>query len=128
MAERRKRYEAEDGEDEEDVLDEEEDEDEDEGQGGGRPSGRRRSGPPRRSFRGGRGYGRRPRLCQFCAEKTKYIDYKQVDLLKRFTNEQGKIRPRRETGACARHQRMLAKAVKRARHIALLPYAVERAP
>lgn len=123
MAERRKRYEAEDDEDEDDLEEEEEDEDQDR-----RSSGRRRSGPSRRSFRGGRGYGRRPRLCQFCAEKTKYIDYKQVDLLKRFTNEQGKIRPRRDTGTCARHQRMLAKAVKRARHIALLPFAVERAP
>jgi small subunit ribosomal protein S18 len=67
-------------------------------------------------------------LCQFCAEKTKYIDYKQVDLLKRMTNDQGKIRPRRDTGTCARHQRMVARAVKRARHIALLPYVIDRAP
>jgi small subunit ribosomal protein S18 len=121
VAERRKRYEAEEDEEE---YEEEEEEDEE----GEDSSGRRRSGPSRRSFRGGRSYGRRPRLCQFCAEKTKYVDYKQLDLLKRFTNEQGKIRPRRETGTCARHQRMLAKAVKRARHIALLPYTVDRAP
>ncbi len=54
------------------------------------------------------------------------IDYKQKDLLKRFVNEQGKIRPRRESGACAKHQRVVSKAIKRARHMALLPYAADR--
>jgi small subunit ribosomal protein S18 len=79
-----------------------------------------RGGPPRRRF------GRRPRVCQFCAEKVKSIDYKQIDLLKRLVTEQGKIRSRRETGTCAKHQRMLASTVKRARHIALLPFAADR--
>ncbi len=64
----------------------------------------------------------RPKICQFCADKNSAIDYKQVDMLRRFVTEEGKIRPRRQTGTCARHQRELASAVKRARHLALLPY------
>lgn len=75
---------------------------------------------------GKRRYSRRPRVCQFCAEKTKAIDYKQSDLLKRYVNEQGKIRSRRDTGTCAKHQRMVARAIKRARHMALLPFATDR--
>ena len=71
-------------------------------------------------------YRRRPRVCQFCADKVTWIDYKDTDTLKRFVTEAGKIRSRRETGTCARHQRMLAKTIKRARHIALLPYVSER--
>jgi small subunit ribosomal protein S18 len=73
-----------------------------------------------------RRFGRRPRLCQFCAEQVTWMDYKQLDVLKRSVTDQGKIRSRRETGTCARHQRMLAKAIKRARHMALLPFAAER--
>lgn len=73
-----------------------------------------------------RRYGRRARVCQFCAEKAKVIDYKQADLLKRYVTEEGKIRPRRETGTCAKHQRMLARAIKRARHMALLPFVADR--
>jgi small subunit ribosomal protein S18 len=73
-----------------------------------------------------RRFGRRPRLCQFCAEQVTWMDYKQLDVLKRSVTDQGKIRSRRETGTCARHQRMLAKAIKRARHMALLPFATER--
>ncbi len=65
-------------------------------------------------------------MCQFCAEKAKLIDYKQSDMLKRFVNEHGRIRPRRETGTCAKHQRVLARAIKRARHMALLPFTVDR--
>ena len=84
----------------------------------------RRSRPPQRG--GGRRFSRRPRVCQFCADKTKSLDYKQIDLLKRFVTDQGKIRSRRETGACAKHQRMVARAVKRARHMALLPFSTER--
>lgn len=79
-----------------------------------------------RSRRGGGRFRRRPRVCQFCAEKTRVIDYKQVEVLKRFVDESGKIRSRRQTGTCARHQRMIARAVKRARHMALLPFAAER--
>ncbi|MEA4906169.1 MAG: 30S ribosomal protein S18 [Anaerolineaceae bacterium] len=64
----------------------------------------------------------RPKICQFCAEPNVKIDYKNYDMLRRFVTEEGKIRPRRQTGTCAKHQRELATAVKRARHIALLPY------
>jgi len=73
-----------------------------------------------------RRYFARPKTCQFCADKSLSIDYKKVDLLKRFVTDEGKIRPRRQTGNCARHQRALATAVKRARHIALLPYTSSR--
>jgi small subunit ribosomal protein S18 len=55
-------------------------------------------------------------------EKNRRVDYKQSDLLRRFLNDSGKIRPRRQTGTCARHQRLLAVALKRARHLALLPF------
>ena len=61
------------------------------------------------------------RVCQFCVEKTP-IDYKQVDVLSRYVTEFGRMRPRRQTGTCARHQRHLAREIKRARHIALLPF------
>jgi small subunit ribosomal protein S18 len=67
----------------------------------------------------------RPRECQFCADKDTRIDYKQVEMLRRFVTEEGKIRPRRQTGTCARHQRELARAIKRARHLALLPFSGE---
>lgn len=75
---------------------------------------------------GRRRFVRRPRVCQFCSEKVKFIDHKQTDMIKRFVTEQGRIRGRRETGTCARHQRMLARAVKRARHLALVPFKAER--
>ena len=67
-----------------------------------------------------------PRPCQFCADKTISIDYKKADMLRRFISDDGKIRPRRQTGTCARHQRVLAGAIKRARHIALLPFTGSR--
>lgn len=74
--------------------------------------------------RGGRNrrFVSRPKFCQFCADKNLAIDYKNVELLSRFINETGKIRPRRQTGTCAKHQRQVAMAVKNARHIALLPF------
>lgn len=75
-----------------------------------------------RGERGERRFFSRPKFCQFCADKNLVIDYKQTDLLRRFVTEEGKIRPRRQTGTCALHQRALAVAVKRARHIALLPF------
>jgi small subunit ribosomal protein S18 len=87
-------------------------------------SSQRGSGSDRGAGR--RRFTRRPRLCQFCAEKTKALDYKQVEQLKRYVTEQGKIRSRRESGMCAKHQRMLARAVKRARHMALLPFTADR--
>lgn len=87
-----------------------------------------RNEAPRRSSRssgGRRRFTRRRRTCHFCAEKINSLDYKQVDLLKRYIKEDGRIRPRRETGACAKHQRMVAGAVKRARHMAILPFAAD---
>jgi small subunit ribosomal protein S18 len=74
----------------------------------------------------GRRYIARPKICQFCADKNLKIDYKASDMLRRFVTEEGKIRPRRQTGTCNRHQRELAHAIKRARHLALLPFAAER--
>jgi small subunit ribosomal protein S18 len=85
----------------------------------------RRSGP--RSSRGGRGrYSRRRKVCAFCLEKSKAIDYKDVGTLRRFVTDRGKIRSRRKTGTCAKHQRRLAVAIKRARHLALLPFTAEQ--
>ena len=72
--------------------------------------------------RGGR---RRKKVCKFCASDAKAIDYKDVATLKEYISERGKILPRRVTGTCARHQRAITTAVKRARNIALLPYTVE---
>ena len=71
--------------------------------------------------------GRKPhrKVCQFCVDKIEYIDYKDVNRLRRFVNERGKILPRRMTGNCAKHQRQLSEAIKRARVIALMPYSVE---
>ena len=65
------------------------------------------------------------KVCRLCDEKTRTVDYKDEKLLKRFMTDRGKIIPRRMSGTCARHQRMLKKAIKRARHIALLPYFSE---
>jgi len=91
-----------------------------EGRGSSRSRSSSGSGP--RRGRGGRRYQGRPKVCLFCAEKGQRVDYKQADLLRRFINESGKIRPRRQTGTCARHQRLLAVAIKRARHLALIPF------
>lgn len=85
------------------------------------------SGDERGESGGRRRFIRRARVCQFCTDKTSSIDHKQVEVLKRLTAENGRIRSRRETGTCARHQRLLAVAVKRARHLALLPFRAERA-
>ena len=79
--------------------------------------------PERDNRRGGR-KGRR-KVCSFCVDKIEYIDYKDVNRLRRFTNERGKILPRRMSGNCAKHQRQLSIAIKRARHIALLPYSAD---
>ncbi|MEA3377513.1 MAG: 30S ribosomal protein S18 [Anaerolineae bacterium] len=67
-------------------------------------------------------YRRRRSTCYFCEEGIEHIDYKDIDTLREFLTERGKIRSRRQTSTCAQHQRQLAKAVKRARHIALLPF------
>ena len=84
----------------------------------------RNRGNTSQRFRGRKGRRfYRPRTCQFCTDPSISIDYKNTDLLRRFVHEDGKIRPRRQTGTCAKHQRALAKSIKRARHIALLPFA-----
>ncbi len=80
--------------------------------------------------RGNRGNKRqstpfRKRACAFCSDSRNKIDYKNYDMLNRHINEYGRIRPRRQTGTCAKHQRLIATAVKRARHIALLPFVNE---
>lgn len=70
---------------------------------------------------------RRPRrrVCTFCADKVKLIDYKDVPRLRRYLSDRARIEPRRKTGTCAKHQRMLTTALKRARHMALLPFTAE---
>jgi small subunit ribosomal protein S18 len=68
---------------------------------------------------------RRKKVCVFCADKNNIIDYKDVNKLKRYVSERGKILPRRITGNCAKHQRALTVAIKRARHIALMPYTLD---
>lgn len=77
----------------------------------------------RNDRRGGR-KGRK-KVCSFCVEKVETIDYKDVPRLKRFISERAKILPRRVTGTCAYHQRQLTTAIKRARHIAILPYTAD---
>lgn len=74
--------------------------------------------------KGGRPMNRKSRkkVCAFCAEKSEFIDYKDVNKLRRFISERAKILPRRVTGTCAAHQRELTVAIKRARQLALLPY------
>lgn len=62
--------------------------------------------------------------CQFCKEGTEYIDYKDVQLMRKYITDRGKIKPRRVTGACTQHQAAIAKALKRAREMALIPYTV----
>jgi len=95
---------------------------------GGPGGGRREGGPggpggPGGRPRGKRQYFRKKKVCKFCVEKMDFIDYKRADILSQFVQERGKILPRRMTGVCARHQRWLAVAIKRARNIALLPFA-----
>ncbi|MCI5697736.1 MAG: 30S ribosomal protein S18 [Clostridiales bacterium] len=69
---------------------------------------------------------RRRKICQFCADKSQPIDYKDVEKLKKFVSERGKILPKRVTGTCALHQRDVTKAIKRARIVALLPYVADK--
>lgn len=80
----------------------------------------KKSGAKDKSFR-------RPKkkVCMFCMDKAQVIDYKDVEKLKKFVSDKGKILPRRITGTCALHQRKVTEAVKRARTVALLPYTVE---
>ena len=85
----------------------------DRGRGRGRGPGGGRMGP------------RRNKICNFCLDQVIEVPYKDADLLRRYLTDRGKIRPRRQTGTCAKHQRSLAVAVKRARHLALLPFTAE---
>jgi small subunit ribosomal protein S18 len=95
------------------------------GPGGPRREGGPGGGPggPGGRPRGKRQYFRKKKVCKFCVEKMDMIDYKRADILSQFVQERGKILPRRMTGVCARHQRWLGVAIKRARNIALLPFA-----
>ncbi|AHM57490.1 30S ribosomal protein S18 [Peptoclostridium acidaminophilum DSM 3953] len=68
---------------------------------------------------------RRKKICAFCADKNKTIDYKNVDGLKKYITERGKILPRRISGTCAKHQREITLAIKKARTIAILPYTID---
>lgn len=72
--------------------------------------------------RGGGKYIPRRKVCSFCVNKIKTIDYKDATFLRRYISDRGRIEPRRKTGVCPKHQRALSVALKRARHIALLPY------
>ena len=85
---------------------------------------RERTERPERSERP-RNDRRRRKICQFCADKMKTIYYKDTSKLRKYVSDRGKILPRRMTGTCAAHQRQLTEAVKRARHVALLPYTAE---
>ncbi|HHV45127.1 MAG TPA: 30S ribosomal protein S18 [Firmicutes bacterium] len=67
----------------------------------------------------------RKKVCIFCTDKVDHVDYKDVNRLRRFLTDRGKILPRRISGNCARHQRQLTTAIKRARQVALLPYTVD---
>jgi small subunit ribosomal protein S18 len=100
------------------------------GPGGGHGGPRREGGPggggpggPGGRPRGKRQYFRKKKVCKFCVEKMDFVDYKRADILSQFVQERGKILPRRMTGVCSRHQRWLGVAIKRARNIALLPFA-----
>src|SRR6476620_9207639 len=92
-------------------------------------AGAPRPGPRRRPGEFGGGGGRkvtpRRKVCQFCVDKVKEVDYKDLIRLRRFLSERGKIEPRRKTGTCAAHQRSLNVALKRARQLALLPFTAE---
>ena len=79
---------------------------------------------PERAERPQRGRRRR-KVCAFCVDKVEHVDYKDAGKLRKYMSERGKILPRRMTGTCARHQRQLTEAIKRVRHIALLPYTAE---
>jgi small subunit ribosomal protein S18 len=84
-----------------------------------------RANPPRTGTGGRfRRFAPRRRICHFCVDHVKVIDYKDVSRLRRYVTERAKIEPKRKSGVCALHQRALAVAIKRARHLAMLPFAV----
>ncbi|MBP1707581.1 MAG: rpsR [Chloroflexi bacterium] len=79
---------------------------------------------PRKKWEGSK-YVPKRKVCSFCSEKIETVDYKDAAKLRQYISDRGKIEPRRKTGTCARHQRAVAIAVKRARHLALIPYVPE---
>ncbi len=89
---------------------------------GGEGGGRRGPGGPRRGGGGGGRFGGRRKICQFCTDNIEHVDYKDIARLRRHVGERGKIEPRRKLGTCAKHQRSVTVAIKRARYIALLPF------
>jgi small subunit ribosomal protein S18 len=89
------------------------------------PRGGARAAGGRAPKEGRRYFFRRRKVCKFCADRIDHIDYKDVKNLQAFVPERGKVLPRRMFGTCAEHQRKLTLAIKRARNIALLPYAAE---
>src|SRR6202171_891364 len=93
------------------------------GPGGARPGPRRR--PGEFGTGGGRKFTPRRKVCQFCVDKIKEVDYKDLGRLRRFLSDRAKIEPRRKTGTCAAHQRSLNVALKRARQLAMLPFTAE---
>ncbi len=97
------------------------------GSGPRRSSGGDRDRGPGGPQQGGKKkfFYRRKRVCKFCVEKLEYIDFKDVKMLQQFIPERGKILPRRISGTCALHQRKLQNAIKRARTVALLPFATD---
>ena len=80
---------------------------------------------PEKEVRRGNNRKNRKKVCSFCVDKVDYIDYKDIAKLRRYISERAKILPRRVTGTCAHHQRALTMAIKRARHLALLPYSAD---
>ena len=88
----------------------------------GRPGDRKRE-PRGPGERGGRFFQKK--TCRFCSDRTLFLDYKDMERLRRFLTEKGKIVPRRITGNCAKHQRMLARAIKRARHSAFIAFQID---
>jgi small subunit ribosomal protein S18 len=97
---------------------------------GGRGAGRGKDKDKDKDEKGGRrggggGFFRRRRVCKFCVEKIDYVSYKDVKVLTPFIPERGKIQPRRISGTCAKHQRALQTAIKRARQLALIPYVTD---
>ncbi|MFL2640096.1 MAG: 30S ribosomal protein S18 [Dehalococcoidia bacterium] len=85
----------------------------------------RQSSGPRREGGGGRRFYNRRKVCFFCANKDVTMDYKNPEGLSRYISDRARIEPRRKTGTCSKHQRLLTKHIKRARHLGLLPYTTD---
>ena len=97
------------------------------GGGGYRPGGGRPGGRPGGFRRGRPRYYSRRKICGFCVDRIEYIDYKDTDRFRRYMTDRWKIESRRKTGVCAKHQRAMSAAIKRARHLALIPFSPDHA-